>query len=322
MKLLNTSARDSVTDLLSALKVRSSVYCVSDLGVPWGFQVDGSAMAKFHLVLEGGCWLRVEGLDPVWIGTGELVILPRGECHAVSDELGSPVIGLDQMIADHPLDADARLRYGGDGDRTRLLCGGFALDDPLPGPLLSLLPPILTMARSEGMSAWIDPVFALVRAEASRAAPGAQVIFAKLADVFLSQALRAYLTGAGQAGLLSPGPRRDPQIEKATAIIRDRPTRPWTLQALARQVGMSRTLFTTRFRAAVGESPMRYLAKVRLGQAAGYLVAADLSLEAIARRTGYASSASLSKAFKREFGVSPGAYRASRGDAASPVRVT
>ena len=67
-----------------------------------------------------------------------------------------------------------------------------------------------------------------------------------------------------------------------------------------------------------GESPIRYLAKVRLGQAAGYLATSDLSLEAIAVRTGYASNASLSKAFKREFGASPGQYREGGG----PVVVT
>jgi len=97
--------------------------------------------------------------------------------------------------------------------------------------------------------------------------------------------------------------------------VRGQPARPWTLQALAREVGMSRTLLATRFHAAVGESPIRYLAKVRLGQAAGYLSTSELSLEAIAVRTGYASNASLSKAFKREFGVSPGAYRRTGADA-------
>jgi AraC-like DNA-binding protein len=323
MQLLNAAPRDTVSELLAALHVRSSVYCISDLGAPWGFQVDGASVAKFHLVLDGACWLQVPGLDPVHLRTGELVILPRGERHAVSDEPDSPVVGLDQMIADHPLDADARLRSGGDGARTRLLCGGFVLSDAMPGPLLALLPPVLTMdPRTASISAWIDPVFALVRQEAGRAAPGAQVIFARLADVFLSQALRAFLAGPGQAGLLQPlHPRaeRDPQIGQAVTLIRDQPARQWTLQALAREVGMSRTAFTVRFRAVTGESPMRHLAKVRLGQAAGYLATADLSTGAIARRTGYASDASLSKAFRREFGVSPGAYRKSHGDAGNPA---
>lgn len=319
MKLLNTAPHDAVTRLLSELKVHSSVYCLSELRAPWGFGVDGAAMAKFHLVLEGECWLQADGLDPVRLGPGELVILSRGDRHTVRDEPGSAVIGLDRMIAEHPLDAGARLRYGGNGARTRLLCGGFALSDPMPRPLLTLLPRILTMdPRSASISTWVEPVFALVRDESEQAAPGAQAIFARLAEVFLAQALRAYLVGAGQAGLLSPGPKRDAQIEEATALIRDQPTRQWTLQALAREVGMSRTLFATRFRAATGESPVRHLAKVRLGQAAGYLATADLSVEAIARRTGYASDASLSKAFKREFGVSPGAYRQTRGGASLP----
>jgi transcriptional regulator GlxA family with amidase domain len=142
-----------------------------------------------------------------------------------------------------------------------------------------------------------------------RTAPGAQVIFARLADVFLTQALPTYLTGAARTGLLRPGPLADPLIPRAIALIRDDPARPWTLQTLARETGMSRTAFATRFRAATGEPPIQHLAKVRLSQAAGYLATADLTLDAIAARTGYASSASLSKAFKRYFGVPPGSYR-------------
>ena len=313
MQLLNTAPDDGVTGLLAALTVRSSVYCLSDLGAPWGFEVDDASTAKFHIVLDGGCWLRLSGADPVWLGNGDLAILPRGERHTVSDSLDSAVRGLDRLIADHPLDADARLNGGGGGARTRLLCGGFTLASPAPEALLAL-PQVVTMTpRAALVSAWIGPVFALARQEATEPAPGAQAIFAKLADVFLAQALRAYLTGAARAGLLRPGPPPDPPITHATALIRDDPARPWTLQALARETSLSRTAFATRFRAATGESPIQHLAKVRLSQAAAYLTTTDLTLEAIAARTGYASNASLSKAFKRHFGVSPGTYRETHG---------
>lgn len=319
MELLNTAPRDAVTELLSGLAVHSSVYCLSDLGAPWGFQVDDDDIAKFHLVLEGRCWLRVAGLEPVRLGPGELVILPRGQRHVMSDRLDSPVRWLDQLIAEHPLDANARLRYG-DGALTRLLCGGFALAGPVPVPLLTLLPPVLAISPGLAtVSSWVDPVFALVQAEAQQATPGAQVIFAKLADVLLAQALRSYLAGAGQAGLLDGQDQGDPLIEAAVKLIRDQPSRPWTLAGLAREVGLSRTALATRFRAVTGESPMRYLAKVRLGQAAGYLATGELSVEAIAGRTGYANNAALSKAFKREFGVSPGAYRKNRAGGANPA---
>lgn len=129
--------------------------------------------------------------------------------------------------------------------------------------------------------------------------------------MLLVQAIRGHLADAVLGGWSEHEQPPDPRIEQAAALIRDQLARPWTLQALAREVGMSRTSFTTSFRAATGESPMRHLARVRLTRAAGYLITDDLSIEAIAKRTGYASNASLSKAFRREYGSSPGAYRAS-----------
>lgn len=315
MELLNATASDAVTDALTAIRVRSSIYCLSDLRAPWGFRVEGANVAKFHLVLEGHCWLQADGRDPVPLQAGDLAILAGGDAHEMLDEPGSRVLALDSLIAAHPLDASARLRYGGSGARTRLLCGGFSLDNP--HALTTLMPPILRLdGASTGISSWLEPVFALVRQEAEQAAPGAQAIFARLAEVFLTQALRSYLIGAEQAGLLSLRISQDTQVGKAATLLGQHPDREWTLQSLAREVGMSRSLLAARFRAVTGESPMRHLARVRLGQAAGYLTTGSLSIEAIARRTGYASTASLSKAFKREFGVSPGTYRRLKGDLA------
>jgi AraC-like DNA-binding protein len=312
--LLNTPPRDTVTEMLTALTVQSSVYCLSELRAPWGFEVGGANVAKFHLVLEGECWLHAGTLSPVRLGAGELVILSRGERHIMRDDKHSPVVRLDKLIADHPLDDQARLQCGGTGPLTRLLCGGFALGGAIPAPLLALLPRVLHLdAVSTGVISWLEPVFALVRHEADRAYPGGQAMFAKLADVFLAQAVRSYLIGAQQAGLLRLEPPADPPIDAAVALIRDQPARQWTVATLAREVGLSRTLFCTRFRAAVGESPMRHLARIRLGQAAGYLTTTKLSVDAIARRTGYGTSAALSKAFRREYETSPGRYRENRG---------
>ena len=321
MRLLNTAPHDAVTELLATLRVHSTVYCLSELREPWGFEVDGANVAKFHLVLSGSGWLTLAGHEPTQLQAGDLVILSRGEQHVMRDRPGSPVTNLDLIVAGHPLDANARLTYGGTGALTRLLCGGFVLDDPAPA-LIHLLPPVLQMnSRSADITTWLEPVFALVREEADSHTPGAQAIFAKLADVFMSQALRTYLAGAEQAGLLAPRQAIDAQIAPALAALHDRPAVNWTLAELAGMAGMSRTLFAARFRAAVGESPMRHLAKVRLGQAAGYLTTTRLSVEAIARRTGYGTDASLSKAFKREFGTSPGQYRESKGSVAvSPVQ--
>src|SRR4249920_2013238 len=99
MQLLNAAPRDAVTELLTALRVRSTVYCLSELREPWGFEVDGANVAKFHLVLAGSCWLNLARHEPVQLGAGDLVILSRGERHAISDRPDSPVTSLDLIVA-------------------------------------------------------------------------------------------------------------------------------------------------------------------------------------------------------------------------------
>ena len=177
---------------------------------------------------------------------------------------------------------------------------------------------VSTRARAR-LSRWLHPLFELLRDEADGRQPGAAALFTKLADVFLAQTLRTYLVGAQDAGLLRLATLPDPTIAEAVHLLRSRPEHPWTVADLAHTVGVSRTLFTARFRELVGEPPIRYLTKVRLSLVAGYLATTTQNLSAIARRTGYDSEASLSKAFKREYGTSPGDYRRRR--ASQPIAI-
>jgi len=307
MDRLNPRVTDPVSSLLNAIKVHSSVFCLSDLGAPWGFEVAASKIAKFHLVLEGKCWLQPQCSEAVLLSDGDLVILPHGTNHAMLDEPGSLVVSLEKLTSDYPLDEDARLSNGGTGNRTRLLCGGFGLSDTSDSGLVSRLPDVMVL-DSGAIGSWSEPLVSLARLEADRIAPGSQAIFTKLADVLLSQALRTELNRSDQKPWHTVG--NGAGVEHAVRLLAQHPDRPWTLQLLAREAGMSRTQLAAGFRATIGDSPMRHLAGIRLNLAAWYLVTSDKSVEAIARRTGYASSASLSKAFSREFGVPPGTYRA------------
>jgi transcriptional regulator GlxA family with amidase domain len=144
-------------------------------------------------------------------------------------------------------------------------------------------------------------------------------VLAKIADVFRTQTLRTYLIGAQNAGLVQLAPLQDPAVARAVELRGSRPHERWTVASLAREVGMSRTMFAGRFGDLVGQTPIRYLTTARLGRAAGYLATTYHSLRSIARRTGYDSEASLSKAFKREFGRSPGEYR--RQSKARPILI-
>jgi AraC-like DNA-binding protein len=249
-----------------------------------------------------------------------MALLPAGTGHTVRDRPESDVRFLDRILAEQDGADDGRLVYGGTGQPTRLICGGFVLADGLPGRLLGLLPRVLCLdAAGSGLNRWLEPDFELLRDEADGSRPGAAAVFAKLADVFLAQVLRTYLVGAEAAGLIHVGSFKDRSVASAVELLHTRPAGPWTVASLAAEVGMSRTLFATRFRELVGESPIRYLARVRLSRAAGYLTTTNATLYAIAQNTGYDSEASLSKAFKRAFGRSPGEYR--RESLSRPIRI-
>jgi AraC-like DNA-binding protein len=318
VELLTATRADDVSVLLDQINVRSVVYCLSDLGAPWGFQVDSSATAKFHLVLDGRATLTLSdpGATKVMLDAGELVLLPHGSGHLMRDSGDSAVRPLADILAGRS--SDVALSYGGDGPRTRLLCGGFGLAAGLPDDLLSLLPPVLILdTASQATARWLEPAFALLRDEAAMAAPGATAVLAKIADVFLTQVVRTYLSGPDVTTALVS----DPAVDAALTLLRSQPGTPWTIVALARKAGMSRTMFAARFRELVGEPPMRYLARLRLELAARYLSATDKTLREIAHLVGYDNESSLSKAFRQAFGHAPGEYR--RGQqAANGVRAT
>ena len=300
---------DDLSSLLRDVTVRSVVYCLSDFAAPWGFSVERSPVAKFHVLLHGTAALTVGDATPVPLAAGDLAVLPHGDGHTITDQPGSPVRQLDAILAEHPVDETGRMSYGGNGSRTRLLCGGFELDPVLPRELAEFLPPVLTVDSSTGLVRWLEPLFALLEEETRAAAPGAAAIFAKLADVFVTPALRSYLAAAGD---LAPAAAADPAIARIVKMLRGRPEARWNVDAMARCAGMSRTSFTTRFRAAIGEPPMAYLTGLRLRRAAGYLTTTTKSVREIAHLTGYGNEASFSKAFSRLFGRPPGEYRSER----------
>jgi AraC-like DNA-binding protein len=316
MDRIGTARDDGLSSVLRDVNVRSVVYCLSDFTAPWGFSVERSPVAKFHVLLHGTALLTIGDAAPVPLGTGDLVLLPHGDGHTIADQPGSSVRHLDAILADHPVDEAGWLSYGGSGSHTRLLCGGFELCPSLPDDLADFLPPVLRLDADTGLVRWLEPLFALLKEETQASAPGAAAIFAKLADVFVTQALRSYLAAAGG---LARFELPDPDIARIVKMIRGRPEARWSVDAMTQAAGMSRTSFNARFRAVVGEPPMTYLTQLRLRRAAGYLSTTTQNVRQVAHLVGYDNEASFSKAFRRLFGRPPGEYR--REQLAAPQRL-
>jgi AraC-like DNA-binding protein len=313
MKLLSDfDPSDPISRTLRLVRIRSTVYCRSLLGAPWGFGVAAHGSPAFHVVTAGRCWLEVDGEPgPLALAAGDLVLLPTGRRHWMRDDPVSPATELEEILARTPLDEQRRLRYGGRGPRAALLCGGFALEDGDAHPILRALPPAVHIRGVAGRPVpWLAATLSLLSTEAASSAPGAEAVVSRLADALLTQALRvalAELEESDGAGVLA---LRDPQIAAAIELIHRQPERAWTVLELAAEVALSRSAFAARFRRLVGESPMRYTTRTRLAHAAALLHKTDAPLAEIAARAGYATEFSFGKAFKRAFGIAPGAYRA------------
>jgi AraC-like DNA-binding protein len=251
-------------------------------------------------------------------------VLPTGRRHWVRDAPDSAVAELEDVLENNQVDEHLRLRYGGGGAATGLLCGWFALEGGAANPVLSALPARVLVKGMDGRPVpWLAATLALLSAETDSDAPGAVEVLTRLADALLAQALRitiAELLDSGGPGAL---PGRDAQIASAIERIHRQPEHPWTVGELAAQVALSRSAFSARFRRHVGESPKRYITRTRLAHAAKLLRDSDSSLAEIATKIGYGNEFSFAKAFKRTFGVAPGTYRGQDGVdmASSPARM-
>lgn len=323
MDLLNRRLDDDVVnDVLGSLRVRSTVYCRSELRAPWGFGVPTRDVAAFHLVTQGSGWLEIDDIDEaVHLSAGELVLLMTGRGHRMRDDLSSEVEWLDDILQKTPVD-HAHMSYGGAGALTEVICGGFVLEGAQADPLVLAMPPLIRVqGENGGTSPWLEGFLALLRAEVAEPRPGTETVLARLADILLTQAIRTYLVSLADADQSHVAALRDRRIAKAIRLIHSAPEQGWTVEDLASEVAMSRSAFADRFRRLVGEAPMRYVTRCRLARAASYLSDDDSTISDIAHRTGYESEASFNRAFSRTFGIAPGAYR-KRLRSAAPVPIS
>src|SRR6266849_7100184 len=153
MEPLTHFQEDILADLLQTIHLHSTLYCRATVGAPWGFRVSRREVASFHIVTGGTCWLTVEGIDkPVLLTEGDLVILPHGHAHTMTDHPQTPVTRLEELVPKQPVEKDGLFYSVGQGAVTALVCGGLQLEDHTTNPLFSLLPPVLHMRRQDGQS--------------------------------------------------------------------------------------------------------------------------------------------------------------------------
>ena len=154
-------------------------------------------------------------------------------------------------------------------------------------------------------------------AESKEPRIGGECVLGRLSELMFVDVVRRYLESlpAERTGWLAG--LRDPFVGRALTALHGSPARDWTLESLAREVGLSRSALAERFTEFVGQPPMQYLANWRMQLAANHLLTGTDNVAEIAERVGYESEAAFSRAFKKTVGVPPSQWRKHRGADAS-----
>jgi AraC-like DNA-binding protein len=321
---------DVLSDVLRAIRLTGAVYFDFDLSSPWVLEappsreIAGTVMPgaqrviEYHLIARGTCWGHAVGDEPIPLREGDLIVFPQGDAHVLSSAPG--------MRAEPDMSAFARpttplpfvYELGGGGpDRARVVCAFMGCDERPYNPLLTALPSMIHLSAADPhtTAGWLGTLLNIAAKESGGERAGAENMLSRLSELMFVEAIRRHLEAlpADQKGWLAG--LRDPVVGQALAALHQKASEPWTVERLARVVGLSRSVLAERFTELVGHPPMQYLALWRM-QLASRLLIDGGQVAAVAGAVGYESEAAFSRAFKKLVGQAPATWRKGTGQTA------
>lgn len=308
---------DTLTEILQGLRLDGVEYGRCMLHPPWAVAFPAQRSARFHFVSNGGCWLRTPSTDWVQLNRGDAVLLPRGSFHVLASAPDVPVVDIDSLarvaVSENIYLVQGEAPAGANAGAARadvMFCGAMRFNlDPLH-PLVTMMPDVMRAGDLAQRDPTVPALLEAMEREIALERIGACGILARMADVLAATIIRAWV----ECGCNNPtgwiAAVRCPKIGKVLAAIHAGPERDWTVPALAELMGASRSTFAEAFTRTLGESPAKYVAKVKMFQARRWIARDGMRISVAADRLGYDSEASFSRAFKRIIGHPPSLARA------------
>lgn len=299
---------DVLSDILDTVALKAALYFRTEYHPPFGVAVPSfQRAARFHLVVQGTCRVSLEDDRAVDLLPGDLVLVPNGAAHLLASGAGVAGEPLESAIATAGFAGSGPFVLG-DGPMAgacQMVCGHFDFAEGADHPLLRAVPDLFHVtAADRARHAMLDDVLRLIVRRMFEDQPGATASASRLSEVLFIEVLRAGIDQAPDVSRLMAAVY-DPQVGQALSLIHADVGRPWTVETLAKAVGMSRSRFAERFSDLVGSGPMNYLAEWRLQRSLNLLAERSMSVKAVARLVGYQSPAAFSRAFSERFGEPP-----------------
>ncbi|WP_370399905.1 AraC family transcriptional regulator [Sulfitobacter sp. JB4-11] len=306
---------DLLSDILTNLSMRGTLYFRTSFTKPWGVAVpDYENVVRFHFAHRGACLIRVNGAPlPISVAQGDLVIIPHGASHELycGHDPERTIMPLDTVLARSGYDGSGVLVYGGEDDHneTELICGHFSFEPQGQHILMKRLPPYIHVKNyGETAGKWMEATLRMIGDEAGTHRMGGDLIALKLSEAILAQAIRGFIESDASAEWGLSG-FSDKNLHRALDAFHKAPEKQWTIEKLATLAGMSRTSFAVHFHKKMLMTPMQYVTSWRMEVAKRVLAKPDTALTDAAEMAGYASDSAFARVFKKETGLTPAGFR-------------
>jgi len=331
-------SRDTLSDLLRSVHLHGAAFfyvsCRGEwsAGAPHSREIahvvlPGSEhVMEYHMLAKGDGWAAVDGLPPIRLHAGDVVLFPQGDRHVLSSAPGLvPDSRQPQLLPEQdqprplPISFQSGIVQAGpmpiDSADAIVVCGFLGCDLRPFNPLIAALPRMLHLpaARAGG---WLAQVIDQAVVESNQRGPGANAVLERLSEMMFVDAARRYLDDLPEDAVGWLAGLRERYLGKALGLMHERPERQWSVDDLAREVGLSRSALHERFVQYLGQPPMQYLANWRIQLGAKLLRESSRMVAQIALEVGYDSEAAFARAFKRLVGMPPAAWRKARASAA------
>ena len=306
-----------LADVLAHVRLSGALFMRGSYSAPWGLETPGNCdlvellapgaerLLVFHLVRSGTVIVTANG-HRVEVSAGDVVVMPNADRHIMTSHDTADITPIGELLPPTPWSDIPMISTGGGGEATEIVCGYFRCDELLFNAFLRRLPPLFKVRPEGRASALLGAAVDYALEDGSRS--GGVTAMAHVTEMLLSEALRLYADQADDSsGWLTA--TSDPVVGRALKLLHAEPTRDWSVDELARRANSSRTVLGERFKALLGQSPMRYLVEWRMQLAADLMRTTSIKLADVAERSGYGSEAAFSRAFHRHVGASPAQWR-------------
>ncbi len=312
---------DPLSEVLRSVRLTGGVFLDARFTAPWcvlakmdaddcrPFLAAPTQMIAYHVIIDGTLLVTIEGEPSIEVRAGEAVLFARNDPHIMASAHGLEPVRAGSLIQPSTDGGPRRISHGGGGEAAHIVCG-FLASEELYNPLIASLPRMLKLDVRQGTSRdWVEASVRFAAGELTKGRLASSSVMSRLSELLLIEAVREYSATLGdrEAGWLKG--LADQQVGRALALIHHNTSAPWSAETLAKEVALSRSAFVDRFTKLVGTPPIRYLTLWRLQTAKLNLRETRTTIAQLAHSVGYESEEAFSRAFKREFGLSPTLWR-------------